>query len=306
MQRKLFALYLAVLCSVTTIAQYADIRAAISSQKFSDEVMAQLKATTTVFFYSKQQKSEIEPIKQAVTDGWKLTPLIFDDISKFDKYASNPKYSYFVIEGFTKQSNYTSNTHYYINLRLFKEVTKKGNIVSTGLCRIELYPNTQTLNMGSGKSDEVVDNLYTKGGFYNWSPILLKAQLEAVSSNLEKSFKPDHYIEIKDKDLTNILSTDTLYVPKSLLMSFNALSGKEKEKPETIFDVYKYKYRICTDEELFDVFQISKTGRLLFEFVKSSTDKFVTIYDLQQKKIIYRNYTALSYNLKSKDIESIK
>jgi len=306
MQRKIFTLYLAILCSATTMAQYADIRAAISSQKFSDDVMGQLKATTTVFFYSKQQKSEIESIKQAVTDGWKLTPLVFDDISKFDKYASNPKYSYFIIEGFTKQSNYTSNTHYYINLRVFKEVTKKGNIISTGLCRIELYPNTQTLNMGGGKSDEVIENLYTKGGFYNWSPILLKAQLEAVSTNLEKSFKPDHYTEIKDKDLTNILSTDTLYVPKSLLMSFNALSGKEKEKPETLFDVYKYKYRICTDEELFDVFQISKKGRLLFEYVKSSTDKFITIYDLQQKKIIYRNYVPLSYNLKSKDIESIK
>jgi len=288
------------------MAQYADIRAAIESKKFSDEVMAQLKATTTVFFYSKQQKTEIEPIKQALIDGWKLTPLIFDEISKFDKYASNPKYSYFIIEGFTKQSNYTSNTHYYINLRVFKEVTKKGNIVSTGLCRIELYPNTQTLNMGGGKSDEVIDNLYTKGAFYNWSPILLKAQLEAVSTNLEKSWKPDHYTEVKDKDLSNILSNDTLYVPKSLLMSFNALSGKEKEKPETLFDVYKYKYRICTDEELFDIFQISKRGRLLFEYVKSSTDKFITIYDLQQKKIIYRNYTPLSYNLKSKDIESIK
>jgi hypothetical protein len=306
MQKRIFALFLVLAFSVTAIAQYGDIRAAIQSQKFSDEVMAQLKATTTVFFYSKQQKTEIDSIKQAITDGWKLTPLIFDDISKFDKYASNPKYSYFIIEGFTKESKYTSNTHYYINLRVFKEVTKKGNIISTGLCRIELYPNTQTLNMGGGKSDEVVENLYTKGLFYNWRPILLKAQLEAVSSNLEKSYKPDHYAEVKDKDLTNILSTDTLYVPKSLLLGFNALSGKEKEKPETIFDSYHYKYRICTDEELFDLFQVSKKGRLLFEYVKSSTDKFLTIYDLQQKKVIYKNYVPLSYNLKSKDIESIK
>lgn len=288
------------------MAQYADIRAAIQSQKFSNEIMDQLKATTTVFFYSKQQGSEIDSIKQTVAEGWKLTPLIFADISKFEKYASDPKYSYFIIEGFTKQTSSYSNTHYYLNLRLFKEVTRKGNIITTGLCRIELYPNTQTFLMNSGKAAEVIENLYSKGLFYNWNSILLKAQLEAVSANLEKNFKPDHYAEVKDKDLTSILSNDTLYVPKTLLMSFNALSGKEKEKPETLFDSYRYKYKICTDSELFDLFQISKKGRLLFEYVKSSTDKFITIYDLHQKKVIYRNYVPMSYNLKSKDIETIK
>ncbi|AEV99628.1 hypothetical protein A4D02_27750 [Niastella koreensis] len=79
-----------------------------------------------------------------------------------------------------------------------------------------------------------------------------------------------------------------------------------KEKDEAIFNGYHYKYRICTEEELFDLFQISKKGRLLFEYVQSSTDKFITIYDLQQKKTIYRDYVAISYNLKSKDIEKIK
>jgi hypothetical protein len=231
---------------------------------------------------------------------------VFDDISHFEKYATDPKYSYFIIEGYTASSSSMSTTHYYLNLRLFKEVSKKGKISTTGLCRIELYPNTETLFMGHGKADDVIERLYTKGGFYNWSPILLKAQLEVVSTNLEKNLKPYYYEEFKDDDLTNILSNDTLYIPKSLLMSFNAFSGKEAEKAESIFNGYHYKYRICTDEELFNIFQISKRGRLLFEYVKSSTDKFITIYDLKQKKAIYRNYVAVSYNLKSKDIESIK
>src|SRR5687767_4852632 len=100
MQKRIFTFYFAILCSITTMAQYADIQAAIQSKKFSNEMMDQLKATTTVFFYSKQQGSEIDSIKQAVAEAWKLTPLIFADISKFDKYASDPKYSYFIIEGF--------------------------------------------------------------------------------------------------------------------------------------------------------------------------------------------------------------
>jgi len=305
MQKTIFTFYLAILCSCATMAQYAEINAAVQRYQFSNATMDQLKATTTVFFYSKKQGPNIDLIKQAVTEGWKLTPLIFADISTFDKYASDPKYSYFIIEGYTKQSNSLTNTHYYINLRLFKEVTKKGKLITTGLCRIELYPNTQTL-MNGLNGDATIENLYSKGVFYNWTPILLKAQLEAVSANLEKNLKPWHYEEIKDNNLTNILSSDTLYVPQTMLSSLDATSEKEKEKLDHIFDGYRYNYRVCSEAELFNLFQTSQKGRLLFEYVKSSTDKFIIIYDLQQKKIIYRNYVPLSYNLKSKDIESIK
>lgn len=296
MHKKLFTLYLAFLCSLTAMAQ----------SPISTKTVDQLRVTTTVFFYSQLQGSEIDSIKQAVTEGWKFTPLIFDDISNFAKYASDPKYSYFIIKKFATQTQTTSgissytNTHYFLSLHL-KEVNKKGATITTGLCRIELYPNTQTLFMG-GKGE----NLYNKAAFYNWSPILLKAQLEVVSDNLEWRFIQDPYYEYKDKNLTNILSTDTLYVPQRLLRSFNAFTAAEKEKNKTVFDGYRYKFRICTDDELFDLFQTSKKGRLLFEYVKSSTDKFITIYDLQQKKVIYRNYVGLSYNLNSRDIRKIK
>jgi hypothetical protein len=89
-------------------------------------------------------------------------------------------------------------------------------------------------------------------------------------------------------------------------MIFNPIKENEKEKEDNVFKDYAFKYRICTDSELFDIFQTSKRGRFLFEYVKSSTDKFITIYDLQQKKVIYRDYVGLSYNLKSKDIKRIK
>jgi len=301
MSKRIFTLYLALLCSVATMAQYYNM---------PQEIVDQLKATTTVFFYSKQQTTEIELIKQAVTDGWKLTPVIFEDISSYSKYASDPKYSFFIIEGSSSQVYYDhhhySINYYYIQLRIFDKIDKDGNVRTAGLCRIELYPNTKTLFTDNGKADQIIEKLYRKGGFYNWSPILLKAQLESVADNLEHNVLPKQYNEFKDKDLKNILSGDTLYVPQRMLVNFSALTGKESEKDEKIFEGYRYKYRICTDDELFDIFQISKRGRLLFEYVKSAADKFITIYDLKQKKAIYRNYVALSENLKSRDIKNIK
>lgn len=299
---KKITLFLAFLCSVTAMAQR---KPSVPGSNTSKEILDQLKATTTVFFYSKLQESQIDSIKQAVAEGWKVTPLIFDDISNADKYTSDPKYSYFIISKYTTEtrsgSGSYSNTHYFLSLRLFREKNKKGNIITTGLCRIELYPNYNTL-FGVNKAE----NMYNKGAFFNWSPILLKAQLQVVSDNLENSFEPNHYGEFKEKDLANILSTDTLYVPASILMSFNPYTVNEKEKEDNVFNDYAFKYRICTDSELFDVFQTRKTGRFLFEYVKSSTDKFITVYDLQQKRVIYRNYSGLSYNLKSKDIKRIK
>jgi hypothetical protein len=122
----------------------------------------------------------------------------------------------------------------------------------------------------------------------------------------KRHFISDLYYEYKDKELTTILSNDTLYVPQRLLMSFNAFTAAEHAKQKTVFASYHYKYRICTDEELFNIFETSKRGRLLFEYVKSSTDKLITIYDLQQKKVIYRDHHNVSYNLKSKDIKKIK
>jgi hypothetical protein len=298
---KKIALFLAFLCSVTAMAQSNKAKPSLPGTNLSKEILDQLKATTTVFFYSKLEDAQIDSLKQAVAEGWKVTSVIFDDISNSNKYTTDPKYSYFVITKFTSESKSYSNTHYFLSLRLFKEKTKKGHNSTIGLGRIELYPNFNTL-FGENKAE----NMYNKGAFFNWSPILLKAQLQVLSADLENSFEPNYYGEFKEKDLAKLLSTDTLYVPASMLMSFNPLTANEKEKEDNVFKDYAFNYRICTDSELFDVFQTSKKGRFLFEYVKSSTDKFITIYDLQQKRVIYREYTGLSYNLKSKDIKRIK
>ncbi len=201
-----------------------------------------------------------------------------------------------------------SNTHYYLSLRLFKEVSKKGKMLTNGLCRIELYPNIiDTLFTGSGapRRNNVIGKLYDKGGFYNWSPVLLGAQIAAVESNLKNHTRPWLFQDIKSDNLSALLSKDTLYVPASILMSFNKFNGKEARQGEEIFQGYPYKYRICSDEELYHIFQDEHRGRLLFEYVKSSTDKFVSIYDLKNKEIVYKKYTPISYNLKDKDIRKI-
>jgi hypothetical protein len=287
---------------------------ALMERKIDDKMVAQLKNTTTVFFYGKSNLEQLESLKQAVTSGWNLTPVIFDSIGNFDKYAANPRYSYFVMEAAVRETRMGSganssviyNTHYYLVLNLFKATTGKGKLTSDKLCRIELYPNYTTMAKGEryypkkgGKT--LIQDLYDDGTFYNFTPVLINAQLQTLTSNLNDNIRPWLFRNVRNENLTNILSNDTLYVPKSVLS--NQITRETSTKFENLFSSYKYKYRICTDSELFDIFEIQKRGRLLFEYVKSSTDKFVTVYDLEKKSIVYKQYTPLSYALKSKDLK---
>lgn len=311
---KALALLVGVAVSFAACAPNKSSRAPymMGKETFNNNTISQLKATTTVFFYQKEKGISNDSLEKAIKEAWTLTPVIFDDLSNADKYAGDPAYSYFVIEGVkttvSKSNGFSySNIHYYLALKVFKEVTKKGKVITDGLYRIELFPNFESMMIGQkGKSDEVIENLYAKGQFYNWNPVLLKANLATANTNLSNMTRPWLFQNIRDENLPQLLSGDTLYVPKRLLIQYNGFNGNEKDKKENVFDEYQYKYRLCTDAELYQIFEVEKRGRLLFEYVKSSTDKFVTVYDLKQKKAIYRQYVPVSYNLKGKDISRIR
>ena len=278
---------------------------------YPDSIINRLKLTTTVFFTKNETKSTIDSIQTALNSIWNLTPLIFDDISNFEEYASNPKYSYFIIEGVnTKTTGDLSydNTHYYLTLRIFKEISKKGVIKTIGLSRMELYPNFKTMQIGTKNysPDFIISKLYDAGVFYNWTPILLKAKLASTEENLNLKVRPWHYQDVKNEKLSEILANDTLYVPRRLLNKYKPTTGAEINNLDHIFINYKYPFRICDDSELYKIFEEEKRGRLLFEYVKSSTDKFVSIYDLKLKSLIYKKYKPISYNLEGKDLSSIK
>ena len=304
-----------IIFNTKVIAQQNDyVRFLMEKEIYSEDVMNKLKSTTTVFFLKKATPEELEPIKKAIVEVWKLTPLIFDDISKFNQYAANPKYSYISIEGVTYlQSGVTLDTHFYLALRLFNDISTKGKIHTIGLCRLELFASNQTCDMvkKNSKNDDAINNVYNNGIFYNWNPILLKAKLGAAQADLKNNIRPWLFESGKDKNFSKLISTDTLYVPEDVLIRFSMgvgmfSSSKEKKMTENVFENFKYKYRICSKEELYKIFEIEKRGRLLFEYVKSATDKFINVYDMKDNKVLYKKYTPLSNNLKNKDIEDLE
>jgi hypothetical protein len=280
-----------------------------SKRVFPPEAIEKLRKTTTVFIYGRESGKTLDSLKEAITSAWDLTPLIFEPIENYGKYAGEQGYSCFIIEGGRMASTFTytsgpkmgrsfgsSNTHIYLVLRPYDEY---------GFCRIELYPNTKT--MLSRDYDHFTHKApYMNGYFYNWSPVYLKAHLERVSTNLKKNYlRPDLFENYKHPALSSLLANDTLYVSQELLAKFNPLSGKEKENDEGAFKSYRFPYRLCSNSELYDIFITQKRGRFLFEYVKSSTFKLIKIFDMKSKDLVYAAHKN-GYNLKAGDITAIK
>lgn len=310
----LLSMFTLLVANNKIIAQNTQTRFLMKKETYSDEVMNQLKATTTVFFLKKAKPAELEPFKKAISEVWTITPIIFADISKFAQYAANPKYSYIAIEGSSySESGVTVSTHLYLALRLSNMTSAKDRDNNLGLFRLELFPSFQTSEMvkKSGRNDDIIGSLYNEGIFFNWSPTLLKAKLGAAQAYLKNNMRPYLFESKKDETFSKAIANDTLYVPEDILISFIGSIGmfttaKEKPITENLFAKYKYKYRICSSAELYQIFEVEKRGRLLLEFIRSSTDKFVNVYDVTTNKVLYKDYTPLSGNLKVKDIDSLE
>lgn len=276
----------------------------VSARVFDADVLDTLKSTTTVFFYGNETGLTLDSLKTAVSAAWDITPIIFENSDRIGKYIGERGYSYFTIEstigvipieknlrGFEHAS---TATHIYLTLRSF---------TGPGLYRIELYPDPKTL-LSDDYNHFEYGIAYKKGHFYNWTPVYLRAHIQAAASDLKKSFRPELEAKFSSDSLQELLRNDTLYISANMLGKYNPLAGKNKGNKNNVFKELKTPYRICSDSELYSIFITENRGRLLFEYVKSSRLKFIKIFDLKYKQVIYKDFDQ-GYNLSENDLRNI-
>lgn len=286
----------------------------LPKKKYDDQTMNRLTATTTVFFVRDTSDQSFDSVKRAVSEAWDLTPLVFDNYSNFSKYTGDPTYSYFSIETMRVVSGSTSysftNDYCYLVLRFINDVSKKGKINTLDLCRIELFPDIKTKGLvNSAKAKDpgaTLNKLYDQGVFYNWSPVQLKGQIEAVCTDLKSYTKASELLDYKVQDLPSRLAQDTLYVPSRLLFDSIQSGKKLNHMPGNVFENYKFPYRYCSDQDLYRIFEEEKRGRYLFVWTNAGPEKIINIYDLKEKTQIYRRADWISNTLKNKDIRKME
>jgi hypothetical protein len=270
-----------------------------------------LKGRTCLLILPASEYKFINDYKDLVPLAWTLTPIEvikYDDLGKYA--AMTDKYAYFQISGIEStvtQSGSTfsySNTHYYLSLMQSYQGKKKP--LTESLCRIELYPEFATANYSFHKKD-INDQVYLRSTFRNFQLPYILAYLRIVEKNLKQQKDPWVYDEYNNDNLKRSLAKDTLYVLDNVLFDRNKLNGKEEQMPPSFFKAYGGRYKFVNTEKLISLVRDRKNNQplFLFEYVLSSTDKYVGVLDITSGSIVYRKYTAVSYNLKSKDLEKI-
>lgn len=291
---------IALLCCFVLACTFSSF----SGSPVLDKIETLKKRTAVLFLLPKSELAYKEEYKNLLPQAWTVTPIRVVTEKELATYKDRTgTYAYFMLSGIrathsnmSNSSSY-SNTHFYF--ALFMDVTKTGEPVRE-MCRIELYPDMNTTLYS-------FDSKNSKQNFRNFKLPYMMAYLRFVQKNLENGTNPSIYDSYEDSKLRSQLSKDVLYVPDSLIYTRNKFTGKESLQDQDLFKAYKGKYKYVSNAELIELLKTRDISKpfFLFEYVQSSTNKYVSVLDVSTGAVVYRRYQSVSYNLKEKDLERL-
>lgn len=277
----------------------------------------------------KDTASAIAQTYKEVFRYWTCSKVTFIEYKDILNYVS-PDASFFTIGGFTTTSTFThmtssggtrqglsySNTHLYLELWVcdpkqlekWKNRKKKKDelpeSVKQIIGRIELFTDFPTL----ADPEKIYNSDYDGNGHIrNWGPGYLKTYLQLLMAMIEKGDERSLYKGSSDPKQLRNLKKQTLYIPDYVLIKFNKFNGDESKRHEEkeILGGYKWPYQLIENEALNKKIMEEQQPVYFLVYIKSSTDKYVSVFNSQTGELIYTTYTAASYNIKDKDFEEL-
>jgi hypothetical protein len=272
------------------------------------ERMQRLKERTVIFVLPKGEYQYIDDYKERLSKIWTITPFKVVKFKDVAPYFKTDKYAFFTISGFNDGvGNSARYIYYYLTLGLSYTEAGKNKRRYNEYCRVELYPEWAAIGTFS-LPEELNADLYQTYTFRNFTLPYMMVYLKYIQQNIQNEKRPTVYHSYKDEELLKKVKNDTLYVPNKLIYSRSKFSGREKLRDATkLFAEYHGIYKVVSTDEIVNIIRTRDESIpiYLFGYVLSCTDKHVTVYDVRSGNIIYKRYTPVSYNLKSKDIKRI-
>ncbi|MCB9314635.1 MAG: hypothetical protein H6569_00710 [Lewinellaceae bacterium] len=261
---------------------------------------------------------------------WTISKVEFITYDDILNYVSDDA-SFFTIGGYTTTSTFMrmsagggqrpglsyENTHLYYELWVtdpkvlekWKNRKKKKDelpdSVKKIIGRIELYTDFETL----AKPENIYQSDYDGGGhIYNWGPGYLKNDIQLLMALLGKDEKRWLFKSETDEKQIKKLKKETLYVPDYVLIKFNKFNGDESKRHDEkdLLSDYKLPYKLISNAELNRKIIEETEPFYYLVYIKSSTDKYVSVYNSQTGEMVYTTYTGISYNLKDKDFGKLE
>lgn len=228
-------------------------------------------------------------------------------------YETTTQMSTLYSNGTSKEGIDYSITHIYLEFwtpsdKYLNRKKKSDPFESTDkaqIGRIDLFTDFPTLS----NPQNIYKEDYDCGGHVrNWGVGYLKNYLQVFCTLLTAGVERKLYAGSSDAAKLKALKTQTLYVPDYVLTKFNKFTGDETDKhsESEIFDDYAYKHEMVTNEKLNQMIMTSDEKPFYYLiYVKSSTDKFITVMNSATGEFIYTDYTPVSYNISDKDLKKL-
>ncbi len=276
----------------------------------------------TVYVVMKDPNAEdAKPYKDVFEKYWTISKVEFvkrSDLKEYQKadkailvmsgkensYQSQTRYS----DGHSESGMTVSNTHINLNLLYFDQVgssdKRKGNI-AFNIAQIEIYTDFATIMSPSDMSDYDYSG---EGHFRNWGPGFLKNYIQNLMVLFNSGKEKSKYKEsLNEKELAQV-KNKTLYIPDYVFIKFNKFNGNESEefKEKDIFKDYPYTYKVLTTEELNKMILDEEAAPFYYlTYIKSSTDKYISVVNSKTGEFVYSQYSAASYNMKAGDVKDL-
>lgn len=146
------------------------------------------------------------------------------------------------------------------------------------------------------------------GHFKNWGAGVLANYLQQLTSLLNKGTDCLAKTEIANKTELQKMSASTLFIPDYVMIKFpkNADDESKKYEDKEIFDGLSQAYKVLPISELNDKIANTVTPFYYLLFIKTPTEKFITVTNSQTGEIIYSAYTGSAANFKSSDLKELQ
>jgi hypothetical protein len=286
--------------------------------KISKENMKRFKQSTTYFVLQEKDYNNIDAFQKAIEKVWNVTPFKIILPSEMSNLDAN-KSSFFFFGGFVtiRQSSRTSTVHTHMSYDLYMLTpNKKGNLHQEIFGKFMLhldgdsYRYVTKYSNGSNKkfSEKVIPYLYKEAKMNNWSPTMIAGYLKVINDGLKEEKLRSVFEEYIDKDEIKQLQNNILYIPDYVNIKYNMFTGAEKDTEEDEDDLksaYKFPSQYISVSDLENKIAQENNNLYYLSYIKSSTDKYVSIFNSKTGKLLYTNYTPVSYNFKFKDLKRI-
>lgn len=308
MRNLLFALFL--LCVLRLDAQI-DIGPKL--KRTLPEKLARLKATKT--FFVCKDSDDTTAFETELRKVWTITDLRCIPYSRYKKMIVTDSVSCITIWGESKtktmvdrQTGPTPNDVEYTNTHVYLSLWMRDPVDFIGsLFRVELQPNGKECLKVGEKNLNITTFFYTEGELKNWNLGMMKVYLKFINDKFLKEENRLLYEDTVDKVEIKNLKDNVLYVADYALNEYDKFTADESKKIDAneLFKSYPYKYQLISAEELGKLILTSDKPIYYLVYVRSSTDKYVAIFNSQTGNLLYSQYTPVSYNIKPNDINRL-